>query len=68
LSSISNGKQNNKKPLNDVASARIGKYRPLVKIWLRKNRGSKVSHLVLRGMKRELKPLAGKRYAHLVKP
>jgi hypothetical protein len=63
---MSDDKQNSEKPLSDVASTRLGELKPLVEIYLRKNRGSKVSHLVLRGIKLALKPYAGKRYAHLV--
>lgn len=39
---------------------------PLVQLWMKKNPHAKPSHLVRLGLKLALKPIAGKRYAHLV--
>lgn len=47
--------------------ARTNSLAPLVELWMKKNPGVNTSHLVRRGLKLALAPLAGKRYAHLVK-
>ena len=39
---------------------------PLLQKWEQKNKGVSWSELLRRALKKELRPLAGKRYAHLV--
>ena len=39
---------------------------PLLVKWRQRNRGVPWSELIRRGVKKELKELAGKRYAHLI--
>jgi hypothetical protein len=49
-----------------VLGAKAQELAPLVKKWAKINCNVSFSILVRRGLKKELKPLAGKRYAHLV--
>ena len=51
---------------SSLVGARTGTLAPLVELWMKKNPGVNTSHLVRRALKKELAPLAGKRYAHLV--
>ena len=51
----------------NLVGTRTGELSPLVELWMKKNPGVNTSHLVRRGLKLALAPLAGKRYAHLVK-
>lgn len=55
------------KPAPNIIGARIGDLEPLVKKWMERNPGVATSHLVRRGLKLALAPLAGKRHAHLVR-
>lgn len=50
-----------------MVGTRTQELAPLVELWMKKNPGVNTSHLVRRGLKLALAPLAGKRYAHLVK-
>lgn len=38
---------------------------PLVRLWQEQNPGTRLSYLVRKALLTELKPIAGKRYAHL---
>jgi hypothetical protein len=49
-----------------IISTRVGDLEPVVRIWMRRNRNASISRLVRAGVIKELKPYAGKRYAHLV--
>jgi len=50
----------------EVLSARVLDLEPLVAKWISKNPNVATSHLVRLGLKLALRPLAGKRFAHLV--
>jgi len=50
----------------EVLSARILDLEPLVAKWIAQNPNVAPSHLVRVGLKMALRPLAGKRFAHLV--
>ena len=49
-----------------VISTRTAELAPLLKKWRKENPGVNWSYLLLRALKKELKPIAGKRYGHLV--
>lgn len=55
-----------KRTIPKVLSARVGDLEPLVAKWMDANPNVNQSHLVLRGLRLALRPMAGKRYAHLV--
>lgn len=50
----------------EVIGIRTGEFTPLLQKWQAENKGVKWSELLRRGLKKELAPLAGKRYAALV--
>lgn len=39
---------------------------PLISVWMDQNPGAPLAYLFDTALRRELRPLAGKRYAHLV--
>lgn len=39
---------------------------PLIERWAEENKGVPFSELIRRGLRKELQPLAGKRYSHLI--
>jgi hypothetical protein len=50
----------------DVLHVRVNELKPLINKWKAKNPDVPVTRLMRRALKMALKPLAGKRYAHLV--
>jgi hypothetical protein len=54
------------KPIGEIIGVQVGDLRPLIDEWRRKNPKAPASALLRQGLKLALKPLAGKRYAHLV--
>lgn len=49
-----------------IIAIRTAGFEPLIQKWSEQNRGVPYSELLRRALKKELKPLAGKRHAHLV--
>ena len=57
-----------KTPSSKLVGSRTGEIAPLVALWIKKNPNIATSHLVRSALRqcKELRALAGKRYAHLV--
>jgi hypothetical protein len=53
----------------NVIGVRTDELGPLLRLWAKDddNRGRSWSHLLRLGLKKQLSPYAGKRYAHLIK-
>ena len=57
---------NDKSPVPEIINFRPGELAPLIERWMEKNPDVPTTVLMKRALRKELAPLAGRRYAHLL--